>query len=138
MNTFSLILNDSLKTAQFDSVIRFVGADATGSFGIRPHHAEMIVLLRYGLARFQQADGTWYFLSLPGGVVHFSDNQLALSTTKYFIGKDHDDIVHELADEMAKSHSEIRDARMTMEEIEKALIRRFSALSAQSQGGLGR
>ena len=133
-----MTLCDSLEIAHFNAVARFVGADATGAFGIRPHHETLLVVLRYGLARFQLADESWRYLSLPGGVVHFSDNHLKLMTTRYFMGEEREKILRQLTDEMEKDHSEISNARSTLAEIEKALIRRFNALSIQLQGSAGR
>lgn len=136
MNTFALTLSDSQRSERFESVARFIGADDSGAFGILPHHAPMVAVLRYGLARFADADGKWHYLALPGGVLHFTDNLLTLATVRYFLGDQRDVIVEKLASEMAREDSELQSVRATLDEIERTLIRRLSALSTQLQGAL--
>ena len=48
MNSFALSLLDSRGSRHFDAITHFIGADASGSFGVMAGHAHMLVLLRYG------------------------------------------------------------------------------------------
>jgi F-type H+-transporting ATPase subunit epsilon len=128
MNTFALTLYDSLRNERFDAVSRFLGADDSGAFGVWPHHAEMVAVLRYGLARFEDAAGTWHYLALPGGVLRFADNALTLVSERYFIGDDRDRIADRLAQEMAREDSELHAVRATLGGIERTLMRRLSEM----------
>jgi F-type H+-transporting ATPase subunit epsilon len=135
---FTLALFDSQHPQRFEHLASFVGADASGSFGILPHHARMVAVLRYGLARFAGADGAWHYLALPGGVLHFADNTLALSTVRYFLGDRRELIVGQLAAEMAREDSELQAVRATLAGIERTLLRRLGELSVSMQRGMAR
>ena len=136
MNSFKLNLLDSCGTDVFDNVCQFIGADAQGSFGILAGHAHTVTLLRYGLARFSDLTGTWHFLALPGGVLRFADNTLTVTTVRYFLGDDRTLICDQLAEEMARTDSEVHSAKATLSEIERSLVRRLSELSNHGVGGI--
>ena len=136
MNSFALTLLDSHGVERFDKVIQFVGADADGSFGILAGHIHTVALLRYGLARFCDHAGVWRYLALPGGVLRFADNGLAVTSVRYFLGNDRDFICQQLAEEMARTDSEVHTARATLSEIERSLVRRLAELSGRGAGGI--
>ena len=134
MKRFELRLLDGLTSQTFSDISRFVAADDGGSFGILAGHAPMIVLLRQGLARFCDASEKWYYLALPGGVLRFADNRLTISTVRYFVGDQRDEICQQLTDELARTDSQVHSARLTLTQIERSLVRRLAELS--SHGGL--
>ncbi len=134
MKRFSLALLDNRGSAHFDNVTHFIAADADGSFGVMAGHMHMLAILRYGLARFCDTTGAWHFLALPGGVLRFFNNSLTVSTVRYFLGDDRDQICQQLVDEMAQLDSEVHTARATLSEIERSLVRRLAELS--NRGGL--
>src|SRR5574343_1227263 len=136
MNAFTLALLDSRGTEVFANVSQFVGADTQGSFGILAGHVHTVTLLRYGLARFCDLCGVWRYLALPGGVLRFVDNTLTVSTVRYFLGDDRELISDQLAEEMARSDSEVHSARATLSEIEHSLVRRLAELSKRGIGGI--
>ncbi len=131
MKGFALLLLDSRGAQRFDDVSHFIGADTEGSFGILAGHVHTVALLRYGLARFSDQTGVWRYLALPGGVLRFADNQLIITTVRYFLGDDRGLICEQLADEMARTDSEVHTARATLSEIERSLIRRLAELGFQ-------
>lgn len=135
MKVFTLALLDSHGLESFEAVTHFVGADAEGSFGILAGHIHTVVLLRYGLARFCERAGSWHYLALPGGVLRFADNHLSVTTVRYFLGDDRESICQQLAEEMARSDSEVRTARATLSEIERSLVRRLAELSGRGVEG---
>jgi F-type H+-transporting ATPase subunit epsilon len=135
MNRFALILQDSRGVDHFEDVTHFIGADAGGSFGVMAGHARTVALLRYGLARFCDHAGVWHYLALPSGVLRFADNRLTISTVRYFLGDDRDEICQRLAEEMAQIDSEVHTARATLSEIERSLVRRLAELSGRGAGG---
>ena len=132
MRTFRVTLLDGRGGQSFDSVVSFVAADASGSFGLLAGHAKMVSVLRYGLARFVDNTGRWRYASMPGAVLRFADNCLTLSTIRYFIGEERVKIVEELVSEMSRSDSDLRAARDTLNEIEHTLIRRLVELTARA------
>ncbi len=129
MTPFTLNLLDGQGSQRFNQVTRFVGTDRTGAFGILARHAPMVALLRHGLARFSEPEGTWRYLSLPGGVLSFSDNTLTIVAVRYFLGTDRAQIVAQLEADMANTDSEIHHAQATLAEIEQSLMRRLAEMS---------
>jgi len=136
MNFFALTLQDGFGNENFDAVAQFIGADASGSFGVMAGHRHMVAMLRYGLARFCDATGSWHYLAMPGAVLRFFDNRLTVTTVRYFLGDDRARICQQLADEMAQQDSEVHMARATLAEIERSLIRRLAELSKGQAGGM--
>ena len=125
MNSFALLLLDSHGRHEFTAVTQFIGADASGSFGVLAGHARLLAVLSYGLARFRDVAGVWHYLALPGGVLRFCDNRLTVTTVRYFLGDESEAICQQLADEMAQIDSEIHAAQATLSEIEHSLLRRL-------------
>lgn len=136
MKGFTLTLLDSHGTEVFANVSQFVGVDTQGSFGILAGHVHTVTLLRYGLARFCDLSGVWRYLALPGGVLRFVDNKLTVTTVRYFLGDDRELICDQLAEEMARTDSEVHKARATLSEIEHSLVRRLAELSKRGIGGI--
>lgn len=129
--TFVLTVSDAFTSERFERVRSFVGADASGSFGILARHAHCVAVLRYGLARFVDLDGRWRYLALPGGVLHFRGQVLNLMAERYFLGERRADMVERLAQAMAREDSELRTMRARLDEIERTLMRRLGTLSAR-------
>lgn len=132
MRTFGLALLDSHGENRFARVRQFVGADASGVFGILPGHETMVAVLRYGLARFLDDTGVWHYVALPGGVLRFSDNALSIASVRYFLGDEPGALVDGLASEMARNDSELSTARQTLAKIDRALLRRLADLNSQT------
>ena len=128
MNTFAATLMDSQQTEHFPEVRQFVGADASGSFGLLANHVRLVAVLRQGLARFQDGDGRWRYLALPGGVLSFERNRLTVIAVRYFLGDRRDLIVRQLSEEMERADSDVRRSRASLDEIEQSLIRRLAEL----------
>jgi F-type H+-transporting ATPase subunit epsilon len=135
MKTFATELLDGHGADRFTAVRQFVAADASGSFGLLAGHEPMVAVLRYGLARLEDADGQWHYVALPGGVLRFAGNRLTLATVHYFLGMERDRLVEQLASEMSRADSDIALARATLTEIEHSLVRRLTELA--THGGRG-
>jgi F-type H+-transporting ATPase subunit epsilon len=131
MRTFALTLLDGRGSERFDTVVAFIAADASGSFGLLAGHARMLSVLRYGLARFVDNGGKWRYVSLPGGVLRFAGNQLMVTTVRYFLGEARGRIVEQLASAMARADSDVHTARATLNEIEHSLMRRLIELTTR-------
>lgn len=136
MNSFRLRLLDTHGSDVFERVIHCIAADESGQFGILPDHQAMVVVLRYGLARFCDAEGSWHYFALPGGVLRFAKNELTIATQRYFLDDDRHKICEKLAQEMANIDSEIHRARATLTEIEHSLVKRLAALSQRGAGSV--
>ncbi len=124
MNTFTVELHDASRTERFEGVRAFVAADADGSFGIRARHAPFMTLLRFGLARFQDAHG-WRYLALPGALLHFVDDTLFLSTRYYLVGADYAAMAERLAARAAAEDQALGAVKTSLRRMEEALLRRM-------------
>lgn len=134
MTGFSLTVCDAASCRRFDGVQALVAADATGAFGILPRHRPLVAVLRYGLARFRQADGNWRYMALAGGVLRFAGNQAELATVRCHIGDDRAALTAQLSAELAREDSELHAAAATLDEIEQTLKRRLAELGEQLHG----
>jgi F-type H+-transporting ATPase subunit epsilon len=131
MKSFELQLLSNHGTQRFATVTRFIGADENGSFGILAGHGPIVVLLRYGLARFALTDSNdWQFLAIPGGVLQFSDGQLTITALRYFVGMQREEIYACLEAEINRDNSELRAAHTTLTEIERSLLHKLAELGA--------
>lgn len=141
MNGFRLSLLDSRGVERFEGVRQFIGADGSGAFGILAGHEALVAVLRYGLARFEDASGVWRYAALPGGILRFRDNALSIAAVRYFLGDEPAALVERLAAEMARDDSELSVARQTLVKIDRSLLRRLADLGGGgghgTHGGLG-
>lgn len=131
MKTFSLSLFDSNQVQHFEDVTQCIAADVTGSFGILTGHERMVAVLRYGLLRFSDSSGAWCYVAMPGGVLRFDGNHLSVITSRYFLGDDRNALVKQLEAEMTREDSDISNARATLAQIERTLMKRLSELGKQ-------
>ncbi len=135
MNTFALDLHDGHGSGHFPAVRQFIGADASGSFGLLAGHAHFVAALRYGLARFIDDDGQWHYLALPSAVLVFEHNRLRLATARYFLGTERDAICNQLECASTALDSELAAARATFDQIDRVLVRRLGELAQQAGSG---
>lgn len=128
MNTFSLSLNSAIRTETINSVISFVGADASGSFGLQFGHTPFVTLLVYGLSHFYNGDGQCFYLACPGAILHFEQNHLTINTRHYLIHQNHERIAELLAGQLAAEEAELQSTRNNLLQLEQALFRRLRLL----------
>jgi F-type H+-transporting ATPase subunit epsilon len=125
MNTFTLLLQDAFRSEHFDNTCSFVGEDASGNFGILPHHGRMMTILVVGLARFRVTDSDWQYLAVPGAVLYFKDNVLTLSTRRYFRDNDYTRISMSLQQKLLAEEDQLRATRHSLRQLEESLLKRL-------------
>lgn len=129
MNTFSVQLRDSKHWQQINGVVSFVGVDASGSFGIQAHHARLITVLDYGLARLTTQDEQRLFLAMPGAVLYFNNNLLQLNTQRYVLCEDYRRIRQVLAQLLQDEQTALGDLKARLKHIEENMLWRLSRLN---------
>ena len=87
-NEFTLHLQAATKYEKFNKVTSFSGQDTTGKFGLMANHEHFITILEFGLVKYK-TNSRWVYIALPGGVLHFVNNELFISTRQYFIDEDY-------------------------------------------------
>jgi F-type H+-transporting ATPase subunit epsilon len=128
MSAITLRLNSAVRSERIDDVASFVGADASGSFGIQPGRCRFMTILEYGISRFRTRDGDWFYLASPGAVINFVDNQLTVNTRRYLCDSDYQRIAALLAGQMATEEAELKSVKDNLQELEQALFRRLRNL----------
>lgn len=125
MTTFLLKLFDSRQLQSIDSVSVFVGEDASGSFGIRAHHARFMTTLTTGLCRFRRQSEDWKYLALPGGVLYFENNVLSISTRHFLIDSDFEHISTLLKQQIEREEEGLGAIRHSLQKMEQSMLTRL-------------
>ena len=125
MGSFSMEIASSTRLQRHDGVQSFVGTDASGRFGLLAGHEPLATVLAYGLARFRLAEGTWHYLALPGGVLRFADNRLAIATRAFVTGDSLDTVRAALDQELQQDASHRAELRQNLQQLEQALMQRL-------------
>ena len=128
MSSFALILQSAASCERIEAVTSFVGADASGSFGIQPGRARFMTVLEYGLARFCVGEGPWQYLACPGAVLRFADAQLVISTRRYLYDPDHARVATLLGGKLAEEELALRAVKDNLQQLEQELLQRLRQL----------
>jgi F-type H+-transporting ATPase subunit epsilon len=128
MNAITLLLQSAVRTERFENVVSFVGADASGSFGIQPGRSRLMTILDYGLARICTSEGAWHYLASPGAVLNFVDNELTVNTRRYLCDQDYDRISALLAGQLAEEEAALKNIKDNLQKLEHELFRRLRKL----------
>jgi len=122
---FSLHLESALRTERIDDVVSFVGADASGAFGVLAHHERLLTVLGFGMARFRTADDAWHYVALPGGVALFADNALHLATRRYVLSDDYDVVADAVEHTLRAEERALRGLRQSVGRLDREILRRL-------------
>jgi F-type H+-transporting ATPase subunit epsilon len=125
MSGFALRLLDATRSETIPGVVSFVGADASGSFGILPGHAHFMTSLRFGLARFHCEDGPWRYLALPGGILRFDESGLTIGTRRYLLEDDLDKVSAALRERLLVEEQQLAGTRRSLRTMEEELLMRM-------------
>ena len=120
-----LRLQDSRGHEQIDDVGSFVGVDESGSFGLLAGHERFMTSLVFGLARFRREASPWEYLALPGALVYFADDQLILSTRRYFRDTDYGRISGQLMDRLAAEEKDLEAIQQSLQRLEEEMLKRL-------------
>ncbi|HEY8569375.1 F0F1 ATP synthase subunit epsilon [Microbulbifer sp.] len=131
MNTFTLELLSATEQQRFDGVTRFVGEDASGSFGILAGHTRTIAPLVFGLARFRRGSESWQYLALPGGLLYFLDNHLQIFTRRFLIDADYARISALLQQQLLAEEQRLVETKESLARMEESMLRRLWELSRE-------
>lgn len=128
MKTLTLRINGATRGESHDGVTSFVGADASGSFGILPGRAPFMTVLDYGLARFCDATGAWRYLACPGAVLQLAGDTLAIHARRYLVDQDFARISARLLGDLAREEAELAGVKASLRRMEQELLRRLREL----------
>ncbi len=133
MAGFTLNILASNDEQHFVDVSSFVGADASGYFGIQANYSRFMTVLVFGLARFRFADETWHYLALPNALASFQDNQLTISTRYFLIDTDFDHISALLEQQALKESENLHATRESLQRMDLAIFKKIRSLKHNPQ-----
>jgi len=122
---FTLHLESATRAEQIDDVVSFVGADASGAFGVLARHERMMTVLDFGMARFRTADARWHYVALPGAVATFADNALHLATRRYVLSDDYDVVADAIENALRGEERTLRGLRQRVGRLDREILRRL-------------
>lgn len=125
MSGFVLHLQDANRHERIDGVTSFVGEDASGSFGLLPHHARFMTPLVYGLARFRVGKEDWQYLAVPGALLYFVDNELFVCTRRYLCDDNHERISQALREQLIAEEAALAGVKESLRRMEEEMLRRL-------------
>ncbi len=125
MKTFTLHLQSATQYTPVEQVVSFVGADASGSFGILADHMRMMTALNYGMARYRLESGDWYYLAFPGGILYFVANNLYISSRRFLIDSDYQRISEELMQQLLEEEQSLQEIKNSLNQLEQEMFRRL-------------
>jgi len=125
MSGFPLVLRGAGRSERIEGVTSFVGEDASGSFGIQPHHTRFMTVLNFGLARFRCGGDPWQYLALPGALLYFVGNEMRITTRRYLRDDDYARISRLLEEEMTAEERELSAVKKSLRRMEEELMRRL-------------
>ena len=75
--------------ADEDGILSLRAEDATGSFGILPHHADFLTSLAISIVSWQCGDETWHYCAVRRGVLSVdAGHDIAIATREAVTGDD--------------------------------------------------
>jgi len=133
VTTFALHLRDSRGYELVDDVESFVGSDESGSFGLMAGHERFMTSLVFGLARFRLRGEPWEYLAVPGALIYFTDDQLYLSTRRYFRDPDYRRISGQLLDRLTAEERNLAAIQESLHRLEGEMLKRLWELGRRRE-----
>lgn len=122
---FALHLESATQAERIDDVASFIGADASGAFGVLANHARMMTVLEFGMARFRTADGLWHYLAVPGAVAYFTENALHLATRRYVLNDDYRVVADAIDHSLRAEERALQGLRQSVGRLDREILRRL-------------
>jgi F-type H+-transporting ATPase subunit epsilon len=129
INTFTLHLQDAQQNDHIDGVTSFVGEDDSGGFGIRAGHERMMTSLVFGMARFASAAHEWEYVAVPRALLYFRNNELVISTRRYFRSSDYSSVADALTESLQAEEAVLRNVRESLFRMEDEMLKRLWQMS---------
>lgn len=127
-------LQDATGTERIEDVESFVGADASGSFGIQAGHERAMTSLVFGLARYRVRGEPWQYLALPRALLYMVDGELYVSTRRYYRDPDYRRMSEALSARLRAEEQELKQVRDGLRRMEEEMFKRLWELSRGRAG----
>lgn len=129
--TFEIQLFANDKRETLTKIRSFIGDDDSGSFCILAGHDYFMTMLSFGMATLRSSDEQTRYLALPGGLLHFQQNQLVIHTRRYWIDSDHSLMADILRNEAQNAQEILRKNKSNLSRIEESMMKRMVDMERQ-------
>ena len=68
---------------------------------------------------------------MPGAVLYFKDNLLSLSTRRYFIDTDYEQIIAALTNQLLAEEEALQEVRQSLAQLEQEVLKRMWKLGVE-------
>jgi F-type H+-transporting ATPase subunit epsilon len=100
--------------------------DATGRFGVLPHHADLLAVLVPSVIHWQAADGRHGYCAVHGGILTVQDgNVVSVSSREAVPGDDLEKLESDILARFARRHAEELAARVATERMMLSAMRQI-------------
>jgi F-type H+-transporting ATPase subunit epsilon len=122
-----LVVTTPTSIAVDEEAVRSIRAeDASGSFGIEPHHADLLTTLSICVVRWHDNRGTEHYVAVRGGVLRVElGNLVEIATREAVVGDDLAHLRSEVISAMLKNLEAEEVARSGALRLEHAAIRQI-------------
>jgi len=97
--------------------------DASGWFGLRPGHADLVTVLVPSVITWRGDDEIEHYVAVRGGALTITDGErIAVASAQAVTGDDYDTLDAALADAVEAAHEEESDARTEAARLETSAV----------------
>lgn len=122
-----LLITDPIAVvADLPDVVAIRAEDASGSFGILPHHADFLTVLSTSVVAWRRADGHAGYCAVRGGVLTVHDGtEVAVATREAQLGEDLEQLERAVLARFAAAAESERNARVAAARLHLQAIRQI-------------
>lgn len=112
--------------------------DATGAFGILPHHADFLTVLAISVAGWRDLAGREHYVAVRGGMLEMrGGDTIAIATREAVPGDDLARLETEVLTRFRRQQAEEQEARTDAQRLYLAAIRRIRGMMRPDATGSG-
>jgi F-type H+-transporting ATPase subunit epsilon len=112
-------------------ISRLSGADATGHFGLLPHHQNFLTLLAPCVLGFQVEDGGERYAAADGGVLLLAGDRLAIVTREAVVADELDKVADAVEAMLEARRQREETARTEFAGLRARLLRELSSVDGR-------
>lgn len=124
-----LVITTPFNVAVAEDTVAFIEAeDATGRFGILPHHADLLAVLIPSVIGWRRDDGRQRYCAVHGGILAVENGDaVSVSSREAVPGEDLDQLEKDIVGRFARRDEEERAARVATARMMVAALRQIIA-----------
>ncbi|MFT4935510.1 MAG: F-type H+-transporting ATPase subunit epsilon [Pseudoalteromonas distincta] len=120
-----LITSPSKVTVDHDDIAAIRAEDASGEFGLLPHHADFMTALSISVLSWRHLDGRQGYCAVRGGLLTVNRGEVAVATREAIVGDDLAALEAIVGDRLRAEAEQDRQARAHSEHLRIQAIRQI-------------